>query len=39
MLLRYEKRPDGSRFATRFDRRSIHFNGFIHPAAAMIWLR
>jgi transposase len=27
------------RFATRYDRRSIHFAGFIHLAAAMIWLR
>jgi transposase len=27
------------RFATRYDRRSIHFNGFVHLAAAMIWLR
>jgi transposase len=27
------------RFATRYDRRCVHFNGFIHLAAAMIWLR
>lgn len=27
------------RFATRYDRRTIHFNGFIHLAAAMICLR
>jgi len=27
------------RFATRYDRRSIHFNGFVHLAAAMVWLR
>lgn len=27
------------RFATRYDRRAIHFTGFIHLAAAMIWLR
>lgn len=27
------------RFATRYDRRSIHFNGFAHLAAIMIWLR
>ena len=27
------------RFATRYDRRTVHFNGFIHLAAAMIWLR
>ena len=27
------------RFATRYDRRTIHFAGFTHLAAAMIWLR
>jgi transposase len=27
------------RFATRYDRRTIHFAGFVHLAAAMIWLR
>ncbi|WP_085032809.1 IS5 family transposase [Ensifer aridi] len=27
------------RFATRYDRRTIHFNGFVHLAALMIWLR
>lgn len=27
------------RFATRFDRRDIHFLAFIHLAAAMIWMR
>lgn len=27
------------RFATRYDRRAIHFAGFVHLAAAMIWLR
>ncbi|MCT8004040.1 IS5 family transposase [Sphingomonas sanguinis] len=27
------------RFATRYDRRVIHFTGFVHLAAAMIWLR
>jgi transposase len=27
------------RFATRYDRRSVHFNGFVHLAAAMVWLR
>ena len=26
------------RFATRYDRRTIHFTGFIHLAAAMIWI-
>jgi len=27
------------RFATRYDRRTIHFLGFAHLAATMIWLR
>jgi transposase len=27
------------RFAARYDRRTIHFNGFIHLAAAMIWIQ
>ena len=27
------------RFATRYDRRTIHLTGFVHLAAAMIWLR
>jgi transposase len=27
------------RFATRYERRTIHFSGFAHLAAAMIWLR
>ena len=27
------------RFATRYDRRTIHFTGFVHLPAAMIWLR
>lgn len=26
------------RFATRYDRRTIHFIGFAHLAAAMIWM-
>jgi transposase len=26
------------RFATRYDRRTIHFSGFIYIAAAMIWI-
>ena len=26
------------RFATRYDRRTIHVTGFVHLAAAMIWL-
>ena len=27
------------RFATRYDRRTAHFPGFVHLAAAMIWMR
>ena len=27
------------RFATRYDRRTIHFEGFIYLAAAMLWMR
>jgi transposase len=27
------------RFATRYDRQTIHFEGFVHLAAAIIWLR
>jgi transposase len=27
------------RFATRFDRRAVHFLAFIHLAAAIIWMR
>jgi transposase len=27
------------RFATRYDRRAIHFTGFTYLAAAMIWLK
>lgn len=27
------------RFATRYDRRTVHFTAFVHLAAAMIWLR
>lgn len=27
------------RFATCYDRRTIHFSGFVHLAAAMIWMR
>lgn len=27
------------RFATRFDRRAVHFLAFIHLASAMIWTR
>jgi putative transposase len=27
------------RFATRYDRQTVNFEGFVHLAAAMIWLR
>ncbi len=27
------------RFATRYDRRTVHFTGFVHLAAALIWIR
>jgi transposase len=27
------------RFATRFDRRAVHFLAFIHIASAMVWMR
>jgi len=27
------------RFATRYDRRTVHFLGFVHLAAAMVWMR
>jgi transposase len=27
------------RFATRYDRRTLHFTGFVQLAATMIWLR
>jgi transposase len=27
------------RFATRYDRRAVHFLAFIHLASAMIWMR
>ena len=27
------------RFATRFDRKAVHFLAFIHLASAMIWMR
>ncbi|WP_414141036.1 transposase [Rhizobium sp. BR 249] len=27
------------RFATRYDRRTIHFKGCVYLVAAMIWLR
>jgi transposase len=27
------------RFATRYERRTVHYLGFVHLAAALIWLR
>lgn len=27
------------RFATRYDRRTVHFEGFIYLSATMIWMR
>ena len=27
------------RFATRYERRTVHFTGFLYLAAAMIWMR
>jgi len=27
------------RFATRYDRRTIHFRGFVHLAGALIWMQ
>ncbi|MBA3939550.1 MAG: transposase [Planctomycetes bacterium] len=27
------------RFATRYDRRTVHFTGFVYLAATIIWLR
>lgn len=27
------------RVATRYDRRTIHFTGFVHLAATIIWMR
>ena len=32
-------RDFGSRIATRYDRRAIHFLAFIHLASAMLWMR
>lgn len=34
----FNKMKHCRRFATRYDRRAIHFSGFVHLAAAMIWL-
>lgn len=35
----FNRLKDFRRFATRYDRRTIHFSGFVHLAAAMIWTR
>lgn len=35
----FNKMKHFRRFATRYDRRAIHFAGFAHLAATMIWLR
>ena len=35
----FSKLKQCCRFATRYDRRTVHFTGFVHLAAAMIWLR
>lgn len=34
----FKKLKHFQRFATRYDRRAIHFLGFIHLAAAMLWM-
>ena len=34
----FNKMKHFRRFATRYDRRAIHFSGFAHLAAVMIWL-
>lgn len=36
---RFNRLKHFRRFATRYERRTIHFTGFVHLAAAMIWLR
>lgn len=35
----FNKLKHHRRFATRYERRTIHFTGLIHLAASMIWLR
>ena len=35
----FNKLKHWRRFATRYDRRTLHFTGFVHLAAVMIWLR
>ncbi|SEQ39442.1 Transposase DDE domain-containing protein [Faunimonas pinastri] len=36
---RFRRLKHFRRFAIRYDRRTIHFTGFVHLAAMMIWLR
>ena len=35
----FKKLKHFRRFATRYDRRAVHFLAFIHLAATMIWMR
>ncbi|MDB5705744.1 MAG: putative insertion sequence/transposase-related protein, partial [Sphingomonas bacterium] len=35
----FNKLKHHRRFATRYERRTSHFLGFVHLAATMIWLR
>ena len=35
----FNKMKHFRRFATRYDRRTLHFEGFVYLVAAMIWLR
>nr|WP_236748245.1 IS5 family transposase [Acetobacter aceti] len=35
---RFNRLKHFRRFATRYDRRTIHFLGFVHLASAMIWM-
>lgn len=35
---RFSRLKHFRRFATRYDWRNTHFNGFVHLAAPMIWL-
>lgn len=35
----FNRRKHFRRFATRYDRKTIHFEGLIYLAAAIIWLR
>jgi transposase len=36
---RFNRPKHFRRFATRYERRTIHFSGFVFLAAAMLWLR